>query len=717
MEALFLSMVNRSIAAGYLVLAVLILRLLLKKAPRWINCALWLLVAVRLVWPFSIVSPMSLIPSPEPLPPEILYTAAPAIHSGINVVDQAVNPVLATSMTASPMASANPTQIWSFLLSRVWIAGVVIMLLWAVVSVLRVRRSVRASVPLRDNLMICDGLGSPFILGVFRPRVYLPSDLDDNKLAHIIAHENAHLSRRDHWWKPIGYGLLSLFWFHPLLWVAYVLLCRDIEYACDQRVIRDMEPAARKSYSTTLLECSLPRYRIAVCPLAFGEVGVKQRIRSIADYRRPAFWVVLIGILACIVAAVCFLTDPAEPADPMSMPTLTAQIHQINGDSMLVSPTDDPEEMIWVPLKNLEPSPEPVRNDYVRITYDGNIAESFPAQLNNPYHIQVVARRSSDATGYEALIDTCKTALAEQWTPEEFTAAGLSPLLVGSSLDTCGYLLIDQDCDGVNELLLGTLHDSDVSSMYTLRNGKPVPVILCDGKQAGYQFLAGNQYTHYYVTASGQSVFAVYEMEKGELVFREGVVWTEPEDENTRYFKTTDETLNPVHLVSCTVDEAKSFISHKHLYTNPNLIPFREGIHVNFQGSDMIPQLFDIIFSSPLEFSAPGDYLNAHPDEVKALLSYGDETLEYVIVQFLESNQVGLEGHLYRYFLDELAPSEAIQGNWLTGQDYFSSWFSTAMRASYNYTPEELEQRCPAYALAVKLSTDPNPPRARSYDD
>lgn len=311
MDALFLKLVNMSISASWLVLAVMLARVVLKKAPRGLLCALWALVAIRLVCPFTVESVLSLIPSAQTLPSEILLDPTPAIHSGVTFIDSAVNPVLSESLAPVTGASVNPMQIWTLLASLVWALGMGVMVIYALFSYFSIRIKVSASVE-RDGVWICDYIASPFILGVFRPRIYLPSALDGDSAAHVIAHERAHLKRHDHWWKPLGFALLTVYWFNPLMWAAYVLLCRDIELACDERVVKDMGAEEKKAYSEALLECSVPRRMIAACPLAFGEVGVKARVKSVLNYKKPAFWVILVALIACVAVAVCFMTDPVE---------------------------------------------------------------------------------------------------------------------------------------------------------------------------------------------------------------------------------------------------------------------------------------------------------------------------------------------------------------------------------------------------------------------
>ena len=311
MAAVFLKLLNLSISASWLVLAVLVLRLISKRSPKWMNVLLWGIVALRLMLPFSIESALSLIPSAETVSPAaVQFDPAPTITSGVSVIDNAVNPSLSEHFAAVPTASVNPLYVWTEIAGWVWLIGLGAMLLYALASYLRLRRRVSVSLPIQDNIYLCDAISSPFILGVVKPHIYLPSGLDEVQRQNVLSHERAHLARRDHWWKPLGFALLAVYWFNPVLWLAYTLLCRDIELACDERVIRTMDESAVKTYSTVLLACSMPRKAVITCPLAFGEVGVKERVRNALHYKKPAFWVVAASVAVCVVVAVCFLTDP-----------------------------------------------------------------------------------------------------------------------------------------------------------------------------------------------------------------------------------------------------------------------------------------------------------------------------------------------------------------------------------------------------------------------
>ena len=312
MEELFLSFWNRSISAGWLILAVVALRLVLKKAPKSLACLLWLLVGVRLACPFSIQSTASLLPSVEMIPQTALTQLPPQIHTGINALNSAVNPQIAAYYAENAAVPAVQIRSIALICAGVWLLGMAVMALWALASWLRLRRRVAEAVPDGEGVWLCSGIASPFLLGIFRPKIYLPSGLDGDSRTYVVAHETAHIKRLDHLTKPAGFLLLSVYWFQPLVWLAYVLLCRDIELACDERVIRKLGAACKKPYSEALLQCSARRSGALACPLAFGEVGVKERVKNVLNYKKPAFWVIAVSLVLCAAAAVCFLTDPVE---------------------------------------------------------------------------------------------------------------------------------------------------------------------------------------------------------------------------------------------------------------------------------------------------------------------------------------------------------------------------------------------------------------------
>ena len=327
MSELFLKIVNMSISASWVVVAVLALRFCLKKAPKWVNVLLWGIVAARMVFPFSIESVLSLIPSAETISPTIMMEQSPSVQTGVPALNHVINPVISGSFTPAPGASANPLQIWIPVLAGIWLFGIVALFLYSAVSYWRLRRKVCEAVILRGNIYQSEKVCSPFVLGIIRPKIYLPYHMDSREVGHVIAHEQTHIRRKDHWWKPLGFLLLTIHWFNPLMWLSYVLLCRDIELACDEKVIGKMGNAQRADYTQALVACSVDRRLIAACPLAFGEIGVKERVKSVMNYKKPAFWIVLASVIVCAVIAVCFLTNPIGFQFDVSANTIVSANH------------------------------------------------------------------------------------------------------------------------------------------------------------------------------------------------------------------------------------------------------------------------------------------------------------------------------------------------------------------------------------------------------
>ena len=310
MSELFLFCVNRAIPAGILVLAVLLLRLL-PKLPKRVFPILWGIVGLRLLLPCSLETVVSLIPSAKPVPADIMTAPVPVVESGFGILNSAVNPALSASLAPNPGDSANPMQVWVFILSVLWLCGLAAMLLYLLASTLLLRRRLRFAVSLHDNLWQSEKVSSPFVFGVLRPRIYLPFSMTEDEISAVKAHEDTHIRRHDPLSKLIGYLLLSVFWFQPLLWIAYHVFCRDIELACDEAAVTSLSPDARAAYSEALLSCSLSgQKRRPVCPLAFGEIDVKHRVKSILTCKKPAAWVTAVCVLLCIGFAVCFLTNP-----------------------------------------------------------------------------------------------------------------------------------------------------------------------------------------------------------------------------------------------------------------------------------------------------------------------------------------------------------------------------------------------------------------------
>lgn len=388
MTDIFLSLLNLSITASWLILAVVIVRLLFKKAPRWVICVLWAFVGVRLVFPFSVESVFSLIPSAQTVPPTIVYASEPQISSGIYAVNRVVNPIIEQSFAPDPSASVNPLQVVLAVASAVWIIGVAAMVAYAFFSYIRLKHLMKTATHYKENIYQSESVESPFVLGFIKPKIYLTYSINESDISHVIAHEKAHIKRKDHFIKPLGFLLLSVYWFNPIIWVAYILLCRDIELACDEKVVKEFGETERKEYSYALLNCSVNRRKIAACPLAFGEVGVKDRIKSVMNYKKPAFWIIVASVAASVIVALCFMTNPQGDLlvniEGLNFPQIWgASISNSNG--ILETSKKEEVDAISEFVKSIKVSKNPV-NDSRSDTRESDYSVSFTvagADINN----------------------------------------------------------------------------------------------------------------------------------------------------------------------------------------------------------------------------------------------------------------------------------------------------------------------------------------------
>lgn len=418
MSEVFLKVVNMSISASWLVLAVLVLRLVLKKAPKWTSVLLWGFVAFRLVCPFSIESTFSLIPSAETISEQVIAGPCFDVQTGIPQIDVPVNDYLGDRYYEGVTVPTNYGFHVITVLTIVWWAGIAAMLLYTATSYFQLRRKVDTAVLLRNNIYQSEIVDSPFVPGIVKPKIYLPFRLDTKNLELVVAHEEAHIRRKDHWWKPLGFALLAFYWFNPLMWLVYILLCRDIELACDEKVIKEMDNENRADYTQALVACSVNRRRIAACPLAFGEVGVKDRVKSVMNYKKPAFWIIVAAIISCVVVAVCFLTNPKTSANnQVSLPQdiqnpnaslFAAMVSEVHDTYLLVAPEGGSPlsyaDEVEISLAGLAPALQ--IGETVLIVYDGNVQEVYPPRIDSAYRVE---RLHLDSGPVETIYGNVKT--------------------------------------------------------------------------------------------------------------------------------------------------------------------------------------------------------------------------------------------------------------------------------------------------------------------
>lgn len=614
-DTIFIQFFNRSVSAGWLILAVILLRLFMRKAPRWICCVLWAMVAVRLVCPVSLESVFSLVPSAETISYE--GETMPEITSGVPFVDDTLNPMIENTINGfvdRPIQNvttppASPLIDWIHLAGIVWAAGLAVLLAIAILGYLRVRRTLREAVLWQDNIWFCDHVKSPFILGIFKPGIYLPSDMGQEQMDYVLAHEQAHLKRKDHLWKVLGYLLLAVYWFHPLIWVAFILLCRDIEVACDEKVIRNLDMGERKAYSRALLSCSRQRRMVIAYPLAFGEVGVKERVRSVLRYKRPAFWAAGAAIAVCAVVAVCFLTNPEQQAEAASLPPI--DLDGSEADSYVLSETEivnlpgtevanksgtDTGDGFWGGDINSSGTDSNVLTETeIANRPEAGAGTGSGTDANDPAAGDTASPRvSTGYPGYDALIAEAQDVLEnfDRFTDE--MGDHFSWVFYANwDYETLGYILRDLDGNGVEELIFGENGeggwDGIVYDLYTIVDGEVVHIF--DGWERNRYYLCENGCIARESDGSAfEFSFAYYAYSGAELALIEAVIYhneSHAGDRDQRFYSTVytgqlneyeyeyGEKPAPEVYYEITSEKAEEIIAG-YVYERPRFIPFVE---------------------------------------------------------------------------------------------------------------------------------------------
>ena len=708
MTVAFTDVLNLSISASWLVLAVIAARLALKKAPKALHCALWALVAIRLLCPVSIESAVSLIPSREVVPHDYLVMEPHTPEfSQSATLDIITNPIYDAPLRIEIEPTVDRVQHWGLVGTVLWLAGMGAMGIYALYSYLSLRLRVRLAAWVSGRVWECDGLESPFILGLLRPRIYLPSDLDRKTRENVLAHENTHLRRLDHLWKPLGFALLAVHWFNPVMWLGYSLLCRDIELACDEKVIRSLDRSAVRAYSEALVRCAVPHRSIALCPLAFGEVGVKGRIRAMTRYKKPGLALTAIAVITALLLAACFLTDPIEPSSapvestpepveqltenqnvvkqvilyrPENMPDFTAPEFQLcSGDTFV---------MVENPLTSyhghgsytLEGGTLVLRTDDGRYEYtftaDGD-AFLYDRDRSDDIEYYLDLREAIPLPDGTRFVISDSQLLASQELDQSITD-GLLELFGDQedapSLNTCCYEILD----------------------YILTSGTPA-----QGSQEHTQRLV------VHVAALCRS----YQLSAGALepddsgVIKASLTFRITPDglERTGAVGTADgKTLYPFSAAATNIWDHRCE-SITQMLEDRCFLQARERV-LNSPISDSVADLLDIICSSPAQSSNPGDYIADHPAEYQELLKLGHNTVAYCFRQFAEGGCMDLQGHIMAIACREIigqAEEVYADGTYMTGQAWFNTFAAYADQKLSVTEAAELYRTQPYHAMAL----------------
>ena len=761
MTDLFLCLFNRAVAAGWLVLAVLVLRLLLKKAPKWTRLLLWGLVAVRLVCPFTLESIWSLIPSAQTIAPEALLAPVPTIHSGLPVLNTAVNPILEQSAAATPEYSANPFQIWIAVAAVIWAVGVGILLLYAVCSYVRLRKRMSTAIRIEGNLYRSERTGFPFVLGLIHPKIYLPVNLDEDSIAHVVAHERAHICRRDHWWKPLGFLLLSVYWFQPLLWGAYVLLCRDIELACDEKVIRDMDRGQRADYSQALLQCSVRRSAMAACPLAFGEVGVMERVKNVLNYRKPAFWVIVAAVAACLIAAVCFLTDPvtANVKHPWVREYTgtvdTAQFESIspefaigaaeNGQAVFKNPekafaaftalyADTLEQLRqafdlpqltaqeYEPYKiygwQLTGGTETEQEQAAFVSkfldiYENSFIDSAPSETPSTKQsltledVIALSEKGGSTLTWADFEDFAYTDVGSGMYVRQYVIDETFSLMIGGpSLEEPPWyinLVAGDDEEDTVDIRTWNVR-SFIQSNQPPRQASNLCTYTREyAMDPNVTFYDDGTYIFCFSSLSSTLGYGTYSLSGDRLTLLDNAG-------GAFEFTVEGETLT-CYWVASRMDWSESAalwladLPERMVFTRTDGDADAWEAVLSLARQRRAAELVQAIAASPAEMSSVEAYLTAHPAEYEELVSIGADTLRYAFGRFLLGGETGLEGHILAEACKDILVDLGMYRTavlYVTGQGWFDEFRENTLRLAEQYSEAELQEQYPASWLLLE---------------
>ncbi len=725
MTAVFIKLLNMSITASWLILAVTLLRIILKNAPKWIRCIMWGLVAVRLICPLSIESIFSLLPSTETIPQDIMDVDKATIHTGGMAINSVMNPYISESIAPGVGDSVNPMQVVMNVGTVIWFAGMIGMLIYAVVSFLRIKRKADASLPMRENIYLCDYINTPFVLGIVRPRIYLPSALaEDDKTEFVIAHEKAHIRRGDHWWKPLGFLLLTVYWFNPAIWIAYILLCRDIELACDEYVIGSLREKEKKTYSDALLACSIKssgfhRNMISACPLAFGEVGVKDRVKAVLHYKRPAFWLVILGLLACIVAAICFLTDPIDNTSQITKDKWDCTIHcaEESAENSYVITYSDQEIVTDIGCLTFQN-----RNNFsITVHLIGEGKEAFVRELA-PGGIVVFMQADQEVTytvgihadveeGTEVSLMVYDGEWSEVYTLEQDTPMVDREYVLNQVIkETILNQYKPEKPDGLYHCAdFIILEQEEICGVAPVNSGKDNMELVTVYGMALHESLGFSGATFHEVSYDYVPVKLQFQKEsESEYVLKDAWFPEKPYESWDIYqediwgaFSTYSEELATDAIYAIQDDIYLTSLRQK---------CYEQAVSFGTVGTDtVIEGLLEEVVASPGTFaSGVKDYIVANEAAYKELIHYGKYTLWYCFGEFLEGDQTDLRGQIMASVCKDimlgfgeamLTDTEAAHG-----QEWFDMFLAIARSTEKRYREEDLKTYYPGSWLLIKLA-------------
>lgn len=666
MEQLFLQVLNMSLTASYVIVFVMIVRLCLKKSPKIFSYGLWSVVFFRLVCPFSFESLYSLLPQrAEVIPSDIMYAQTPQINSGIASVDQVINSILPP---ATPTASVNPIQIWITIGAIVWVIGILVLFLYSLVTVRRLHRHLQSVEELSNGIYEVQGLQTPFVFGLIKPSIYLPTGLSIHERSYILTHEKTHIRRFDHIIKPIAFIVLCIHWFNPLVWISFLLMSEDMELSCDERVIKELGSNIKKDYATSLLALSTGRRIIGGCPLAFGENDTRSRIKNILNYKKLTFWGALILVIAVGIIGIGLISNP-KSEDIDNLMTLVMNQEQIKVHQM------EHSGFTYLSGQELGKWMESVTWKEKKV--------SSPYELSATY---IIENLRGDGSRSEVHLYESEPTLARVFYEESWK-----------------YYQIDSDAYNNFKFLVVT---RNYFEEYT--KSSTISATLREYKSGTYvtegeinDEIATNKLVNLLnqgILTYKQSIQDMPQIEDYIQIIIEALeevnIYYYYEEEDVHYI---ERPYVGIYKISDTVAEGIKGI----LSSSSEKVNLDENTSISIE--DRLTSLFETLMSSSKAYNDPSDYIRANPDVFEEIVSYGDRTLVYCYNLFEKRGQTGLKGQLMMAACRTLVVDEDIDIVARTGEEWYDDFRENAMQLSIRLGQNEFEKTMPKSYLLLRV--------------
>ena len=725
-DTAFLQILDMSRTASFVILAVLPARLLLKRAPRILSCALWWVVLFRLLSPWAMEAPVSILPESTPaaeaytfaekqISPadtsQAAYQAAGDLLNG-GIGTQHIKTMETDESGYPEYISSSWWEVWVLAGQYVWLMGMTLMGVYSILSYCRLRRKLVGALVLRDNIYLSDYIASPFVLGLFFPKIYLPSSLSGKEREYIILHEQQHIRRLDPVIKTLFFLALSIHWFNPLVWLAFILLGKDMEMSCDEAVIRKMGGEIRADYSASLLSLATGHRIIAGTPLAFGEGDPKGRIKNLARWKKPVLWAVLAGAGLCILLAACLLTNPRQKRDSLRFVWGDSISNHYSADFNLSLGKQAKSGIVyaeqWSRGECVQSSSVVLTRYATELHIQMDLLQNKNSVNSKGINIQIYSDQygGSLLTWFQLPEDRkiIGWSFSSYEPGEEFTIhPGNSPVLAAMAFDagqglrvfdcetltneperlsTADYMILIR-ADFSGEEIPPSADEAAATDDNTAKKALSLEEVIALSRKG--EALTWEDFSAYDYYEAGSGLYIrVYDIDENYSLWIGSGGGAQIPLYIHLFYKP-----EPYAFIEVRTDDVEAFIRKYDAYTDIRVL------------------LLNIVSSSEVS-SSPGDYISAHREEYDKLTAHGETALEYCFGQFLQGEQTDLRGSimavLCRDIAENLGEAPDPEGRaYATGQEWFDAFRERAEKLGAEYSDAQMKESCPASRLLLDV--------------